>query len=327
MEHIHDLMGFEEVNGFPTGGILAVRLATVVRDVIRKAKAEREYTVLLNVRRIIYLLKYAECIGLPAEEFHRGIEDYLKWNQFKVTVNAEAKIQAEGLTELARLQFDGPFDAFPDSTCRLKWYPHGMDSAKGILFNVEDILLSTAQGPATYTGTREFAAKRPWLKLDFCDNNRDSALFYPFFPYKGHDTWTMGEMRNAPMQVVNILFMTCFMDAAGLKKRAMSLHKSTIEQQMTAVYQQKVLPNMENMNMNTSTMKPEDYVRAAQLMDAADEMVHITWYTSLYYFPVKGQLKNHQKLVFEEMLDGKKISQFPNIAFATFKVKIEHIEE
>ena len=84
---------------------------------------------------------------------------------------------------------------------------------------------------------------------------------------------------------------------------------------------------MGNMNMNTSTMTPKDYVRAAQLMDAADEMVRITWYASLYYFPVKGQLKNYQKVVFDEMLDGKKISQFPNIVFATFKVKIEHIEE
>jgi hypothetical protein len=326
MAHIHDLMGFEEMNGFPNAGILAGRLATAVRDIIRKAKAERDYTVLLNVRRIIYLLKYAECIGLSAEEFNLGVGDFLKWNQFKVTVDAEAKIQAKGLTELARLNFDGPFDVFPDSTCRLKWYPHGMDSAQGIVFNIEDILLNTTQGQATYTGTRKFAAKRPWLKLDFCDINRDSALFYPFFPYKGLDTWTMGEMKDAPMQVVHTLFMTCFMDAAGLKKRAMSLNQSSLEQQMTSVYQQKVVPNMGNMNINTSTMKPKDYVRAAELMDAADEMIHITWYTSLYYFPVKGQLKNHQKLVFDEMLDGKKISQFPNIAFATFKVKIEHIE-
>jgi hypothetical protein len=327
MSHMHDLMGFEEVNGFPNAGILAQRLATVVRDVIRKAKAERDYTVLLNVHRIMYLLKYAECIGLSAEEFQRGIGDYLKWNQFNVIVDADAKIQAEGLTELAKLHFDGPFNAFPDTTCRLKWYPHGMDSAKGIVFKLGDILLNTAQGPATYTGTWQFAAKRPWLKLDFCDNNRDSALFYPFFPYKGNDTWTMGQMKDAPMQVVQTLFMTSFTDAAGLKKRAMSLNKSAIEQQMTSVYQQKVVPNMGNMNMNTSTMKPDDYLRAAKLMDAADEMIHITWYTSLYYFPLKGQLKNHQKLVFDEMLDGKKISQFPNIAVATFKVKIEHIEE
>ena len=327
MSHMHDLMGFEKVSDFPNAVILAERLATTVRDVISKAKGGWDYTVLLNIRGIMYLLKYAECIGLSAEEFYQGIEDYLNWNQFKVTVDAEAKIQGEGLTELARLHFDGPFDAFPDSTCRLKWYPHGMDSAKGIVFKVEDILLNTAEGKATYTGTREFAAKRPWLKLDFCDNKRDSALFYPFFPYNGHDTWTMGEMKDAQLQVVHTLFMTCFMDVSELKKRTMSLHKSPLEQQMTSVYQQKVAPNMGNMNMNTTTMKPKDYERAAKLKDAADEMIHIIWYTSLYSFPVKKQLKNYDKVVFDEMLDGKKISQFPNIEFATFKVKIEHIEE
>ncbi|MFL5789684.1 MAG: hypothetical protein ACJ748_16605 [Flavisolibacter sp.] len=327
MAHIHDLMGFEEVNGFPNTGILAERLATAVKDIIQKAKVERDYTILLNIRSIIYLLRYTECLGLSAEEFKQGIEDYLKLNQFKVTVDADAKIRKEEITELARLNFEGPFNAFPDSTCRLKWYPHGMDSAKGIVFNLKEILLNTPQGQATYTGTREFASKRPWLKLDFCDINRDTAFFYPFFPYKGQDTWTVGQIKNLPMQVVQTVFMTCFMDAAGLKKRAMSLNQSSVEQQMTSVYQQKVVPNTGNLNMNPSTMKPKDYERAAELMDAADEMIHITWYNSLYYFPLKGQLKNHQKLVFDEMLDGKQISQFPNIEFATFKVKIEHIEE
>jgi hypothetical protein len=116
------------------------------------------------------------------------------------------------------------------------------------------------------------------------------------------------------------------MDAASLKKRAMSMNKSSVTQQITSIAQ-KAQANMANTNFNPATMLPKDYERAAKLMDLADEMIHITWYSSLYYFPMKGRLRNYQPVVFDEMLDGKTISQFPHIEFATFRVKIEHASQ
>ena len=325
--HVHNLMGFETAKGYPNDGELAEALLAAVRNVLRKAKEERDYRVLLNVTRVTYLLKSAQCIGLPVEELTSGMEDYLKWNQFKITLDADAKMEMQDASQMATLHFEGPFIAYPDSTCKLKWYPEGMDSAKGIVFDLKEVALNTSQGAATYTGTRKFAAKRPWIKLDFCDEERDSALFYPFFPYGGMDTWDMGDAKNVPLNIVHTVFMTGFTDAAGLKKRAMSMNSASLEQQMNSVYKQKVAPVMGGLNMDPSTMTSKDYERAAKLMDAADEVIHITWYTSLYNFPLKGRLRNHQQLVFDETLDGKQISMFPNLAYATFKAKIEHIEQ
>ncbi|HWJ89616.1 MAG TPA: hypothetical protein VNR87_00810, partial [Flavisolibacter sp.] len=135
------------------------------------------------------------------------------------------------------------------------------------------------------------------------------------------------DAKNVPLNIVHTVFMTGFTDAAGLKKRAMSMNSASLEQQMNSVYKQKVAPVMGGLNMDPSTMTSKDYERAAKLMDAADEVIHITWYTSLYNFPLKGRLRNHQQLVFDETLDGKQISMFPNLAYATFKAKIEHIEQ
>jgi hypothetical protein len=333
MSHTRDLMGLKKTPGFPDIGILSLRLLAVTLDVLRKAKTERDYTVLLNVRGIMYLFKYAQLLGLAPEEFEQGIDEYMKMNQFQVTVDAEAKIEAEELTEMAKLHFEGPFDAFPDpsdSTCELKWYPHGMDSAKGIVYKLEAEELRGQDHVGTYVGTREFGSKRPWLKLDFCREDRDSALFYPFFPYHGQDIWDMDQFKDYPFQVVSTVFMSGFMDPEALKKRQAELGGpgalAGVQQQMTNVYKQKVAPNMEGMNMNPATMTPKDYEKAAELMDAADEMTHITWNTALYNFPVKGRLQNKQKIVFDETLDGKSVSLFANIAFATFRVRIEHIE-
>jgi hypothetical protein len=326
MSHIHELMGFKPVKGFPDIGTMALAMANVVKSTIRKAKDGYDFTVLLNVRRIAKLLGFAGSLGLPLEEFTSGIEDYLQWNQFKVTVDADAKIAAEGLTEMARLRFDGIFNAFPDSACKLKWYPHGMDSAKGIIYQLKEIAMITPQGSGVYTGTYKYASKKPWLKLDFCDETRDSALFYPFFPYEGRDTWSIGDFKDLPAQMVQTVYMFCFMDAASLKKRTMSTNPSSVTQQINAI-SQKAIANASNTNFNPSTMTTKDYERAAKLMDAADEMIHLTWYSSMYYFPLKGRLRNFQPVVFDEMLDGKKISQFSNIEFATFKVRIEHFSK
>jgi hypothetical protein len=201
-----------------------------------------------------------------------------------------------------------------------------MDSAKGIIYQLKEIAMITPQGVGVYTGTYKFASKKPWLKLDFCDETRDSALFYPFFPYEGKDTWSIGDFKDLPAQMVQTVFMFCFMDAASLKKRGMSLNQSSVTQQITSI-SQKAIANASNTNFNPYTMTTKDYERAAKLMDAADEMIHITWYSSMYYFPVKGRLRNFQPVVFDEMLDGKKISQSPNIEFATFKVRIEHLSK
>ena len=93
------------------------------------------------------------------------------------------------------------------------------------------------------------------------------------------------------------------------------MQQSTMQEQVSTLQQPQ-----------PKTMTPKDYERAAKLMDMEDDKLKISWFNSLYYFPVRGQLKNFKEVVFDETLDGKKISKFPNTVYATFHVKIRHVE-
>ena len=101
------------------------------------------------------------------------------------------------------------------------------------------------------------------------------------------------------------------------------MQQSTMDEQVSPLEQQQANSG----DSHRATMTPKDYERAAKLLDIEDEKLKISWYNALYYFPVRGQLKNRQQVVFDETLDGKKISKFPNTVYATFHVKIKHSED
>jgi len=315
------LMGFETAR-FPSFLQLGATLLITIKQTLEKARQDRDYTVLLN-RDNIYFIKYAQSFGLSPEAYGLSIFALMKLWEFKVTIDANAKIEAKDLMESAELHYEGAYFAYSDSACRLRWDRKGFEKSTGIGFNLIQIALRGGQYTGRYTGTMKYGAKRPRIRLDFCDKTRDTADFYPFFPYDGMDSWNLGRQTDMSFQVVHRVFMSTFMDEASLRKRAMSMQQSTMDEQVSPLEQQQANSG----DSHRATMTPKDYERAAKLLDIEDEKLKISWYNALYYFPVRGQLKNRQQVVFDETLDGKKISKFPNTVYATFHVKIKHSED
>ena len=316
-----ELMGFETA-GFPSFLQLGATLLNTIKQVLDKARQEKDYTVLLN-RDNIYFIKYAQSFGLSPEGYGLSIYDLVQLWEFQVDIDASAKIEGKDLMESAELHYDGAYFAHSDSACRLKWERKGFENSTGIGFDLKQIALRGGKYTGTYTGTKIYGAKRPLIRLDFCDKTRDTADFYPFFPYGGVDSWNLGRQTGMPFQVVHRVFMSTFMDEASLRKRAMSMQQSTMDEQVSTLEQQQANSG----DSHRGTMTPKDYERAAKLLDIEDEKLKISWYNALYYFPVRGQLKNREQMVFDETLDGKKISKFPNTVYATYHVKIKHIED
>ena len=72
-------------------------------------------------------------------------------------------------------------------------------------------------------------------------------------------------------------------------------------------------------------MSPKDYEKGEELMKATDAIIQKNM-SPVYFFKVKGKLKNNKPVIFDEVLYGKDVSHYPNIVFATFHVKIEHVK-
>jgi hypothetical protein len=316
-ERKQQLYGFE-TKGLPSFPELGMTLINTLRDVLTKASEEREYKILLNTKNLRFI-RLAQQYGVKPEEFI-SIFEFLKWHEFKVNIDAKAKIEGKDLMEQAELHYEGIFLAYSDSTCRLKWSQKGADTVKNIVFDLKQIGLRAAQSTGTYTGLTKYGAKRPNIRLDFCDKARDTAAFYPFY---GVDSWNFPRLPpGQEFQVVHRTFMATFMDEASLRKRAMSMQQSTMQEQVSSLEQQMGVSTANN--SRPATMTPKDYERAAKLVHIEDEKLKFSWYNALYYFPVKGQLKNRAQVVFDETLDGKKVSKFPNTVYATFHVMIKH---
>ena len=63
-----------------------------------------------------------------------------------------------------------------------------------------------------YLGTSEFRSPPPSLKLDFCNEKRDTAHFYGFQP-EGGESWIL-KGKQFPVAAVLPLYTACFPDIA-----------------------------------------------------------------------------------------------------------------
>jgi hypothetical protein len=332
-EKLMALQGISTLPEYPDPGELSRRLFDAVLKIVKEAEASSNYKILLNEGEILYLFKFAEMIGITQEVFREGIAEYMTISRFKVTVDAEAKIEGNGVSQMAKLHYEGPFDAHIDTKngkCELRWSPYGIDTAKGLVFELREIEMKVPKQTITYYGTRDFSSRRPTIKLDFCDGSDNEIIFYPFFPIDGTELWKIGNVENYPHPLVNTTFLICFLDQEAMRKKAEEFKDtaniSAWQKQLTETYQQKIIPNVSVLGKDVADMLPKDYEKGEELMKATDEIIQKDR-SPVYFFQVKGKLKNNSHVIFDEVLDGKNVSHYANIVFATFHVKIEHIQQ
>ena len=103
----------------------------------------------------------------------------------------------------------------------------------------------------------------------------------------------------------------------GLRARMEQQMKEKHEQFMAAYQGSK----------DPSKMSPAEIQKMNEAMIAARDVGNIIQTVSPYSFLCKDRLRNNQKIVFDAMLDGKKLNpEASNIDEAIMKIKIEHVE-
>lgn len=328
------LIGMPDLPDFPTTNHLAAVQLMAIKRVLDEAKAAHDYKVLLNIPMISNFIARAQMLGLNDNGWTELLNSYLQLNRFKITVNAEANLNhGGGQSEMGRLKYEGEYEAYPDPNdpkCALRWLPSPNREAKGMVYDLEKIDLKMPKKNPVYVGTHQFGSRIPSLKLDFCVKERDTALFYPFFAFNGNETWELDKMPAMNLQVVNIVFMMGFMDMEAAKQKAADVNnpieKGRLLKEMS-FWKDRVEAMGKLVNgLDPKFMPGKYYEAAAQMVDAQDIMEQVVMSTTTYKFILKKALTNFDKTVFNEVVDGKQKYKYPLTEYATFKVKIEHIE-
>ena len=317
------LFGLPSSPNFPT--VQDIALICVQRGFkkLEKAKQERDYEVLLNISWVVGLFRTAELLGIDPAQFDKALGDFIGNNRFKVQVDAKAKVSNEGTVMAARMSGDNIFVAVPDSNCVLKWTLISPEETK-MKFNLEEAVMKTPEAEATYAGTRQWKTHPANIKLDFCDEKKDTFFLDGFLADEGKEVWiAQGEKTNAG--IVSSLYSTCFMDVKRIKAMAADPGlQARMEQQMKEKYEQFMAAYK---GTDPSKMTPEQIQKMNEAMLAAKDMGNIIQSVSAFSVICKDRLRNKQKIVFESEVDGKQLNpQTPSIEEAILKVKIEHVE-
>jgi|GEM_PF-6821042 len=321
----NQLMGLSTSN-FPGALEVAAKSVDAGMRFLAKAKSERDYKVLLNIRWIVSLFRTAELLGMDPQKFEHSFLDFLKINQFKVYVDARGKISQEGTVMAAVMTGENIFGAIPDSNCVLKWTLLSPDDQK-MKFHLDEVKMKTPDVTAAYTGTRNWKSYPASLQLDFCNEQKDTALLHGFFPLDGEESWNIQGQTISPSKTVYAIYSTCFMDVKRMEAMANDpALQAKMEQQMKEKYEQFMAANQGA--KDPSKMTPQQIEKMNEAMLAARDITNIIQSVSTYSFICKERLRNKQKIVFDAQVNGKELSpDNPAIEEAILKLKIEHVED
>ena len=208
---LHELVGVKLLEGMPLYGTLQQLLVYAQLRILAKAKKELDYRFLLNTPWIIDIFRTAELMGMKAENLPDNLMNYLKVNQFLFTIETKAKIRGQdGGHYLASLSSQEILAATPDRDCHLKW-SLGADTLK-MHYQLNDIRMIPPKGEVpTYVGDNAFSSPAPQIKLDFCDDKRDTAHFYGFKKDGDGEKWQIKGII-APAAVSLAAYMIAFPD-------------------------------------------------------------------------------------------------------------------
>jgi len=202
---INALWGIQSVSGMHNDGILLQLLTAAQVRILEKAKKELDYRILLNLDFINDVFRRAEILEMG---YGNMVMSYINQNQFLFTIETKAKVKGtDGGHYSASLSSKQIFAARAGRDCHLKWVMG--DEKEKLHYQLNDINFNPAKGQSPlYVGGKEFSSPQPQIKLDFCDNKRDTAHFYGF---SGGEKWEI-KGNTADAGVALATYMLAFPD-------------------------------------------------------------------------------------------------------------------
>jgi hypothetical protein len=210
MDRLNQLWGVPPVEGMHDFGILEELLLRAKLRALQKAKEELDYRVLLNGDWIFELFRTAEAMGISPEMLGDNIMNYAKIDWFVFTIETKAKIRGtNGAYYSANLSSKQIFTAKAGRDCHLKW-SMGKETEQ-MKYQLNELRMVPPKGEQPlYVGDKTFVSPQPDMRLDFCDNKRDTAHFYAF-KAEGKEMWEIRGMA-APAGVSLAAYMIAFPD-------------------------------------------------------------------------------------------------------------------
>jgi hypothetical protein len=319
----NQLMGHDPVAGFPEFSDIATQSVTAAKAYLSDALSRNDYKILLNARWIVSIYRMAELLGMGKEKTDKDLMDFININRFKVSVDVTATLTAKGTVRTASMKGNNFFRAVPDSNCVLQWTLTEPDDAE-MQFDLRHASLQVPYGIPIYTGTRKWKSYPAYLKLDFCKEERDTAVLFQFQPSEGSETW-MVRTTTLPAMVITPTLTEGFMDIERMQR-------TSLNQALQARLQQEVTEKLAKLKAastkDPASMTPEElerYNAATVELKAVNQEIQATFALGFLF---KGKLKNYQKTIFDETLNGRQL--FPQnraITEAIFHLTIEHASD
>jgi hypothetical protein len=295
--------------------------------------AEKNYGVLLNYQWIISLERMKQLLGGGAESFVTIVEKLEHFNRFKLTLDAEVKVvtgrDEDGNVKdwvAAKLNGDGFFSLFPDTTCGLRLISNKRSSILGneavspkesyelTQFHVRIVEASSSEG--RFAGPYEWSTAQPMLSGSHCHAS-DTLVLYAFAPYNTFEKLMAAkpetEKWNFPEE--DIQERNLLSGALSMAFPPQDITEETGEPDENAIVGSLMAGFGDNNTLNNMKMR-------SNLMNLETGAFSPEHTGGLF---LRGTLKNKAALVFEAVLNGKDNNpDSEDVLVADLHVQLEH---
>jgi hypothetical protein len=318
-----ELLGMSTRQDFPPSSEVFSHTMTGISKHLSKALQEKNYPVLLNVRWIIALYRQAELLGVSDVTAEKPLHEYLSATRFEMKMDATARIGGNGISQFAKITGSNFYRAIPDTQCILRWHLISPDTTK-MVYKLEDVGMEAPGSSMSYVGTRKWKAAPANITLDFCHPERDTLLLNGFQP-DGKENWVMANITQE-LPIVTSLFGNSFMDEKRVREMAADKGLGErLKKEMMDEYEKHIAPYKHLMDKDPATLTAAEQEQLRKVVTASQEIRNKVNMPSPFGYLLKGRLKNSDKTVFDEQIDGKVL--FPRntaIQEAIMRVRIDH---
>lgn len=290
-----------------------------------KAMQDYDYPVALNIYAILGIERIAQLHDL---DYNIPLDKLIKFNRFKLNMHVSSKISVDGGYQLAELNGDNWFSALPDSSGRLVWI------LIGPLVNKVSMTLVAAEFRGKidfpYIGTRKWESQYPKMKIDFCDQQKDTLDIYMFHADGFKETWVFPQPQGAiDINIVPGILAATFLDVERINN-----NRNEIKNDPAVMERMKkdMLAKLEQMKKNGAAMPVANKgsMTTMQLAGMAEfrKLQHEMMQNSKQYDPLKfvfkPQPQKRSPVLLQEKLNGKELfPQNTSTEYAWFHLKLE----
>ncbi len=307
-------------------------------DYFNRIFSKHDWTQLPNVGFLLELMREYELLGGSAGN---EVDDFLKADRFKLSVDVDCKLGGNGEYQLAHISGDNyiRFSSVDSPQCIIAQVITGASTdIKGT--NVLQLKLQTTEfvvpqnkAQFTYTGSNDWYTFIPDFRFHGCSvsgDDKDTIIVHQLSPKGDQEKWFMKAPQYGQEMDINYtqnLLMSCFlnkketMNEAGKakdNKTQEAMKDSARAMAMRMLQQRGIDPN--------SVMKQAQKPASVQNTISQTEQVvtqQLPYAPGNYLFT--DPLKNGSPELFNQKLDGTKL--FPEnkkIIYAYFTLKITH---